>query len=90
MGTGVLEAIQRFDLINKSDSQLKDWRTIRRALCEYGRLLTLEETWKKKHPQPAKCLGCEYWQGPCGNCCMRGDSEESCIKVGTLQAVRPK
>ena len=39
-----------------------------------------------QHTQPAKCLGCEYWRGPCGNCCMRGDSEESCIKVGTQQA----
>jgi hypothetical protein len=34
METELLEAIQRFDLINKSKSQLKDWRTIRKALAE--------------------------------------------------------
>ena len=39
-----------------------------------------------QHTQPTKCLGCRYWQGIHGNICIRGDSEESCIKVGTQHA----
>lgn len=56
-------------------------QTVLNALQECGAVAN-----GSQHTQPAKCLGCEYWRGPYGNCCMRGDSEESCIKVGTQQA----
>jgi hypothetical protein len=39
-----------------------------------------------QHTQPAKCLGCEYWQGIHGNICIRGSTDQYCVKVGTQQA----
>lgn len=41
-----------------------------------------------QHPQPAMCLGCEYWRMPSGGHCMRGEGVEFCFKVGTHAGVR--
>ena len=41
-----------------------------------------------QQPQPAMCLGCEYWRMPSGGHCMRGDGVEFCFKVGTHAGVR--
>ena len=41
-----------------------------------------------QHPQPAMCLGCEYWRMPSGGHCMRGEGTEFCFKVGTHAGVR--
>ncbi|MDD5050984.1 MAG: hypothetical protein PHV93_04600 [Candidatus Pacebacteria bacterium] len=41
-----------------------------------------------QHPQPAMCLGCEYWRMPSGGHCMRGEGIEFCFKVGTHAGVR--
>lgn len=41
-----------------------------------------------QQPQPAMCLGCEYWRNPsCGHC-MRGEGTEFCFKSGTHAGVR--
>jgi len=41
-----------------------------------------------QQPQPAMCLGCEYWRMPSGGHCMRGEGVEFCFKVGTHAGVR--
>ena len=41
-----------------------------------------------QHPQPAMCLGCEYWRIPSVGHCMRGEGTEFCFKVGTHAGVR--
>ena len=41
-----------------------------------------------QHPQPAMCLGCEYWKLPSVGHCMRGEGTEFCFKVGTHAGVR--
>lgn len=41
-----------------------------------------------QHPQPAMCLGCEYWRMPSGGHCMRGEGVVFCFKVGTHAGVR--
>jgi hypothetical protein len=41
-----------------------------------------------QQPQPAMCLGCEYWKLPSQGHCMRGEGTEFCVKVGTHAGVR--
>jgi hypothetical protein len=41
-----------------------------------------------QQPQPAMCLGCEYWRIPSVGHCMRGEGVEFCFKVGTHAGVR--
>jgi hypothetical protein len=41
-----------------------------------------------QEPQPAMCLGCEYWRMPSVGHCMRGEGVEFCFKVGTHAGVR--
>lgn len=35
-----------------------------------------------QQPQPAMCLGCEYWRMPSEGHCMRGEGVEFCFKTG--------
>ena len=41
-----------------------------------------------QQPQPAMCLGCEYWRIPSVGHYMRGEGVEFCFKVGTHAGVR--
>jgi hypothetical protein len=41
-----------------------------------------------QNPQPAMCLGCEYWKLPSQGHCMRGEGVEFCFKSGTHAGVR--
>jgi hypothetical protein len=72
---------------------------IERALELHGMGDELIEAWQAlkaaveiansiQQPQPAMCLGCEYWRMPSGGHCMRGDGVEFCFKVGTHAGVR--
>ena len=57
---------------------------------EYVKFADIKELLQteEQHPQPAMCLGCEYWRMPSGGHCMRGEGVEFCFKVGTHAGVR--
>jgi hypothetical protein len=58
-------------------------QTVLNALQECGAVAN-----GSQQPQPAMCLGCEYWRMPSGGHCMRGEGVEFCFKVGTHAGVR--
>jgi len=72
------------------------WRTRERAEAIKALMLArsdieevfIQELSMEDAPQPAMCLGCEYWRMPSGGHCMRGEGVEFCFKVGTHSGVR--
>jgi len=70
---------------DKSGRAKNAWGSIRKYLEEscqqYGEAPV-------QQPQPAMCLGCEYWRNPSSGHCIRGEGTDFCFKVGTHAGVR--